>query len=1042
MSTTHLPLQPEMSQQARTLRSIANVMAVIMVIVTAVFSYLAIQDGAWQLFGAAGAAATYLAIAVASIWLIRRQRHILAAWLLLLGCALCALAVSALVANLGLWLGLIAFLPASQIASLALPSQQTRRAFFAGALIGVAAFLVDVLALPGRIASPTLQSVLPVAGSILVLTNVVPFLRQVRDFSLQSKLAIAFVALTTLAVAGVAFVVTQQVEDALTERVGEGLQAEAVGQAQAINLFFHEKVSQMQVLALIDVIKEGAEAQNKSYSGSEEEILAEIQRLNDYWVNAPDDDPFIEKIITPFAFINKVAIHLLDARENLPDHIEIFVTDRYGATVAATNRLSDYYQADEAWWQAAWNEGQGAVYISDPEFDESANANALLLAVPIYGEGNEVIGILRSTLVVDSLFELIGDFKIGETGHAELFTDQGEVLYDPVVGGANDSAQLPAEVVQGFLTGAHGHFDVAPDEHGDLSVFGHQPLHAPDEIDPNDHSLQGQIGQAVLDLNWIVVARQEAEEALAPVEAITRTIQLIGLAIVTLATVSAVFLARIIVRPILALNQATEAVAGGNMNVQLPASGGDEIGQLTYNFQRMMGQLKQTLGNLQARSRDLSLAVDVGREMTQVQELETMLQNAVNIIRKRFNLYYAQIYLTDPAGNSLILRAGTGEAGQKLVRRGHRLPIGLGSINGTAATNRQAVIVSNTTTSKGHRANPLLPETRSEMAVPLIVDEKLVGVLDLQSAQIDGLTDENVPGFTALAAQLAVAIQNATLFSETQQARAEVEAYTQRLAQQGWQGFLNGIDRSQHLAAAYDLAQEAALSDIPEPEADEHEVAVPITIAGASVGAIRLVDGEERGWTDEETDLLTAVAEKVARHIENLRLLTEAEKYRMEAETVVRRLTREGWQSYRDTAKLPASGFIYDQADVLPLRDALEETAVKHKQPLLVRGEAIGELTIAGIDADAETQSLLKAVTEKVSERLEAIRLTTQTEDQAGRLAELAEQEQLINQITQKIQQTRTMKSALQIAIQELGQAFQAQRTAIQLTPAEHVNGQ
>ena len=1040
MSTTHLPPQPEMSQQAQNPKNMASIITAILVVITIILGYLAMQDGSWQLYGITGAVASYLVVSVISIWLIRRQRHELGTWLLLLGCSLCALAVSSLVVDLGIWLGALAFLPAAQIATLSLPKKQAKRAVTISAVIGFAALLVDLLALPGRISSPVLESFVPVASAILILTFVSLFLRQIRHYTLQTKLAAAFVALTAVSVIGVATVVTQQVEDALTQRVGEGLQAEAVGQAQAINLFFHEKVSQMQVLALIDSIKEGAEAQNKSYSGSEEEILAEIQRLDDYWVNAPDDDPFIEKIITPFAFLNKVAIHLLDARENLPDHIEIFVTDRYGATVAATNRLSDYYQADEAWWQAAWNDGQGAVYISDPEFDESANANALLLAVPIYGESNEVIGILRSTLVVDSLFELIGNFKIGETGHAVLFTDQGEVLYDPVVGGANDSAQLPAEVVQGFLTGAHGHFDVVSDEHGDLSVLGHQPLHTPDEVDSNDRSLQGQIGQAVLDLNWVVVARQEAEEALAPVEAITRTIQLIGLAIVTLATVSAVFVSRIIVRPILALNQATEAVAGGNMNVQLPASGGDEIGQLTYNFQRMMGQLKQTLGSLQARSRDLSLAVDVGREMTQVQELETMLQNAVNIIRERFNLYYAQIYLTDPAGNSLILRAGTGEAGQKLVQRGHRLPIGLGSINGTAATNRQAVVVSNTTTSKGHRANPLLPETRSEMAVPLIVDEKLVGVLDLQSAQIDGLTDENIPGFAALAAQLAVAIQNATLFSETQQARAEVEAYTQRLAQQGWQGFLNGIDRSQHLAAAYDLAQEAALSHIPEAEADEHEVAVPITVAGASVGAIRLVDGEERGWTDEETDLLTAVAEKVARHIENLRLLTEAEKYRMEAETVVRRLTREGWQTYRDTAKLPARGYVYDQQDVMPLRGTVDETAVK--QPLLVRGEAIGELTIAGIDADAETQSLLKAVTDKVSERLEAIRLTTQTEDQAGRLAELAEQEQLINQITQKIQQTRTMKSALQIAIQELGQAFQAQRTAIQLTPAEHVNGQ
>ena len=851
---------------------------------------------------------------------------------------------------------------------------------------------------------------------------------------MQSKLAVAFVALTAFAVAGVAFVIIQQVEEALTQRVGEGLRAEAQGQADVTNLFFHEKISQMQVLALTDIIQDGIETRNNSYSGSDAEILAEIQRLDDYWINAPDDDPFIEQITTPFPHINRTTFQLLDLRENLPDHIEIFVTDRYGATVAATNRLSDYYQADEAWWQNAWNDGQGAVYISDPEFDESAGANALLIAVPVLGEdNNEVIGILRSTLIVESLFDLLSDAQFGETGRTVVFNGQDTILFDPQADQQGIST-LPAHVTQDHIR-LGVHFDTHTDDENEVTILGLAPLHEEGDIDRTDRSLSGQIGAAILDLQWVIMARQDGAEALAPVAAVTRTIQLVGLGVVALATILAVVLARTITRPILALNKVTEEVAGGNLDVQLPAAGSDEIGQLTNNFRLMTGQIRQTLGNLQARSRDLSLAVDIGREMTQVRDLESMLQNAVNIIQERFNLYYAQIYLADPAGHSLILRAGTGTAGQRLVQRGHRLIVGIGSINGAAAANKQAVVVTDTAASPSHRANPLLPQTRSEMAVPLIANEQLVGVLDLQSEQVGGLTEENMPGFTALAAQLAVAIQNATLFTETQHAQAQIEAQSQRLAEHGWQDFLDGIDRRERLVAAYDLASEEPVPDLAESAMETNEVSASIAVAGADVGAVRLADYEGRTWTEQEKDIITAVAQKVATQVENLRLLAEADKYRAESEAVARRLTREGWQAYQDEAGLSASGFVYQQQEVLPLTEAVGETAVN--RPITVYGEPIGELSLAGVDElDDEEKHILESITEKVSDRLEAIRLSQQTEqalafteDQAERLAHL-------NELGNALGVADTINEAFMAVGQQIGNIIHNDRISLTMLDA------
>ncbi len=1035
MNVTHLSHEPDTSYQARNASLMAGIMTAILVVVTAVFGYFAIQDGAWQLFGITGAVAIYLVVAIISLWLIRRQRHIIGAWLLLLGCALCALAVSALVANLGIWLGLIAFLPAAQIASLSLPTRQSGSALAAGAMIGAITFLIDLLGLPGRVIVPALQNFIPLAGSILILAYVVLFLRQLRNFSLQSKLAIGFVALTALAVGAVAFVITQQVEDTLNQRVGESLLAEARSQVDVTNLFLHEKISQMQVLALTEVVIDGVEARNRNYNGSEAEILAEIQRLDNHWVNAPDDDPLIEQIITPFLHINRTTFQLLDLRKNLPDHIEIFVTDRYGATVAATNRLSDYYQADEEWWQAAWNDGQGAVYISDPEFDESANVNALLIAVPILGgETNEVVGILRSTLAVDTLFGILSALQLGETGRAILLNDQGETLFDPRAGEL-DIVHVPAHIAHGH-TEMGAHFDIATDEQNNLAIFGLAPLHEEGEVDPNDRSLSGQIATAILNLRWLIVAQQDSTEAFAPIANITRIIQLVGLAVVAIAAILAVFLARTITRPILTLNRAAEGIAEGDLDVQLPSAGRDEIGQLTNNFRHMVGQLQQTLGNLQARGRDLSLAVDVGRELTQVQDLEGMLQNAVDIIRERYKLYYAQVYLADPVGNSLILRAGTGEAGQKLVQRGHRLPIGVGSINGTAAANRQPVVVTDTTTTVGHRANPLLPLTRSELAIPLIAEGRLVGVLDLQSDQPDGLTDENIPGFTALAAQLAVSIQNAGLFTETQQARAEVEAYSQRVVHEGWQNFLDGIDRQEHLVAAYDLTHDVGLQTLPEITTEDHELAVPIAVSGAEVGAIRLADYKGRGWTRDEETVITAVAARVGNHIENLRLLAEAEKYRTEAEAVARRLTREGWQAYQDEANLAAPGFVYNRQEVLPLTQETEESSIQ--TPIMVRGEAIGEFAVTGVDhLGDEEQNLLRSVAEKVSDRMEAIRLSQQTEQALATTEKQAERLAHLNDLANDLGAADTINEAFMAVEAQIGNIIPHDRLSLTMLDAE-----
>ena len=225
-------------------------------------------------------------------------------------------------------------------------------------------------------------------------------------------------------------------------------------------------------------------------------------------------------------------------------------------------------------------------------------------------------------------------------------------------------------------------------------------------------------------------------------------------------------------RPVGELTTAAEEIAAGNINRTVPITSKDELGILAKAFNAMTTRLRELIDSLEervaARTRDLELAVAVGRDLSEVQEVDELLVNAVNRIRNRFGLYYAQIYLVDQENQQLVLRAGTGEAGEALLQQKHTLNLEQISINSRAVSNQEAVIVSDTQASNLFRPNPLLPNTRSEMSVPLISGPHVIGVLDMQSDKPYDLTEENLPAFQTLAGQLAIAIENATLFTQRQ----------------------------------------------------------------------------------------------------------------------------------------------------------------------------------------------------------------------------------------------------------------------------------
>jgi GAF domain-containing protein len=180
---------------------------------------------------------------------------------------------------------------------------------------------------------------------------------------------------------------------------------------------------------------------------------------------------------------------------------------------------------------------------------------------------------------------------------------------------------------------------------------------------------------------------------------------------------------------------------------------------------------------------ELSQVAEIGTTISSILDPGQMLQTVVDLTKNNFGLYHAHIYLTNDRGDALILAVGAGDVGHRMVIQGWQIPLDREkSIVARVARTHQGMIVNDVHTDPDYLPNELLPETRSEMAVPLIVGSQVLGVLDVQSAEMNRFTDEDMSIQTTLAAQVAVALQNAWTYAKTQR-QAEHEALINAISQ-------------------------------------------------------------------------------------------------------------------------------------------------------------------------------------------------------------------------------------------------------------------
>jgi GAF domain-containing protein/HAMP domain-containing protein len=327
----------------------------------------------------------------------------------------------------------------------------------------------------------------------------------------------------------------------------------------------------------------------------------------------------------------------------------------------------------------------------------------------------------------------------------------------------------------------------------------------------------------------------------------------------------AYYVSRSISDPIQELIATFNKIEQGDLTQRVPVSATDEMGIVTVQFNRMVARLEALQTTLEQqvfnRTKQLTAANEVSKAASSSLDPDELITRVTNLFPEQFGYYYAAIYLLDTSGKWAELRYATGEAGRVLRQNRHRLEINGRSMVGATIRDRSPRIAQIASHEKQRFENPLLPYTRSEISLPLIAGERILGALNVQSMKEADFTPEVIETMQSMAGQVAIALENARLFQEAQQVIKEMRAVQQQYLLDSWSGYTRDNENLEY-SVGDDIRDDAKTID------------VPINLRDQILGQISLEGNDE--WTSDERSLVDAVARQAAVALENARLVSES----------------------------------------------------------------------------------------------------------------------------------------------------------------------
>jgi GAF domain-containing protein/HAMP domain-containing protein len=327
--------------------------------------------------------------------------------------------------------------------------------------------------------------------------------------------------------------------------------------------------------------------------------------------------------------------------------------------------------------------------------------------------------------------------------------------------------------------------------------------------------------------------------------------------------------------PISNLIEILQKIEQGDISQRVPVFATDELATVAIRFNRMVTRLDKLQSSLEhqvaERTKQLSATNEVGRVASSILDPDELLVKIAHLITEQFSYYYAAIYLLDSSEKWADLREATGQAGVVLKQNRHRFEVAGRSMVATCIREKTPRIVQNTAEEKQRFDNPLLPYTRSEIALPLIIGNRVLGALDVQSTKESDFDVDTIETMQNMAVQVAIALENARLFQEAQQSINELRAIQKQYLMEGW----NNIK-------SYNDDLEYGVGEASETERQTMESS--INLRDQIFGQITLEGNDE--WAPDQRSLVDAVATQAAIALENARLVSESRQIAMRERTL------------------------------------------------------------------------------------------------------------------------------------------------------------
>lgn len=878
------------------------------------YSYLFLSTGQGQFLILAGLTLSLGVAGIIGTILGRKGHATLGVWIMLVTGQLTVAISTLFVGGQGMWYAAGVILSTLLISSLTMTSAQSTWAIAIGILAALSTLVIDQYLKTWQISTPPLLSYFVIAVVVFLLILYLLYLSiSFTNFTFRGKITVVVFGIAMISILILTIVNNNIYRSTLLTAANQTLLLAADRSATEIDAY------------LVDLISEL------------EAIVAQSPAISGFLSLSPQDRTQDAAVINQMeelqSSLGALELVLLDRdgtvvfNSNYPDATEL---DPYLGLNTTDKNLIDITILSGAPLISSvlFPTSSQTPYITEPYFytgvqitTREGNPQGILMAAYPAVDIQRLVAANINLAGEQSFGELVDSnyMRIVHSGYMEAnFT----LIYplDPATfNRLQQENRIPTESSESITTNY-------PDYKAGLDQLYSTPFFETNEIGIGE-DIGVSAGVRLDQKNWTLVFMQPRSAVFLPLVQQTRSTVLITGVVSALAIVVSALLAQLISRPIVELTKAAEKASDGDLSIEAPVISSDEIGKLSIAFNSMVDQLSAMLQGLEERVRErtadlfrsneqleyrasrLQMVAEVAHTFSAETDPNKLLSLVVNTISEKFGFYHVGIFRVDKYAEYAVLVASNSEGGRRMLDRGHRLRVGEEGLVGYVTHYGEARIALDVGADAIYFNNPYLPETRSEIALPLKVGASIIGALDVQSTMPKAFDVSDIALLSTLADQVAMAIENARLINDAQRTVRELERAQQQYIQQEWGKVL--AERSQegyHYASGTLSPIKTAKRDVfpdhfpqaptvvyenPEKDANRQEsgLLVPIMVRGQPIGLIELSDSDGmRRWGEDEISLAASIADQVGLALENARLL-ESTQRRAERERLVSEIT-------------------------------------------------------------------------------------------------------------------------------------------------------